>query len=119
MLFSSRIHNIDPAPHRCLLCQERFTTPMTRATTSHMTKMVRRDKYVVATANPANTILNDFRATLSGDRAGLLMAVFGELHAIRRGDRLNHGVAQVVHADLVLSRYLELIAAADRAGIRA
>lgn len=119
MLLASRIHNTDPAPHRCLLCQERFPTPMRRDTTSHVTKLVRRDKYVVATTHPANTILNDFRDTLTGDRAGLLMEVFNELHAIRRGDRLNHGVDQVVHADLVLSRYLNLIAAADRDKLRA
>lgn len=119
MLLASRIHNADPAPHRCLLCQERFPTPKTRDTTSHVTKRVRRDKYVVATAHPANTILNDFRMNLTGDRTALLTQVSEELRAIRRGDRVRHGLDAVNHADVVLSRYGDLIRAADEASVRA
>lgn len=108
MLLASRIINADPAPHRCLLCQERFAQPQTRATTSHVTKRVRRDKFVIPTAHAANTILNDFRATFTGDTAVLVGRVMGELHAVRRGDRARHGAGAVAHADLVLTRYLRL-----------
>ncbi|WIE81291.1 hypothetical protein [Curtobacterium sp. MCSS17_016] len=119
MLLASRIHNADPAPHRCLLCQERFAEPKTRATTSHVTKLVRRDKYVIATANPANTILNDFRTALTNSGDTPAMAVLGELDAIRGGGRDRHGADAVAHATLVLTRYVAFLTAAGRADVRA
>lgn len=111
MLFASRIHNADPAPHRCVLCQERFPAPKSRNTSPHATIRVRRDKYVVATTHPANTILNDFRDTLAAVGRDLPARVTAELQAVRRGDRARHGVDQAAHADRVLTRYLELLTA--------